>query len=46
VLGDIVMVPLYRPLVVWVMRDTLQIPISSVNIPKFRQARLLIQSAH
>jgi hypothetical protein len=39
-LDDIVVVPLYRPSVLWAMRDTLKVPISTNNGPVFWQARL------
>jgi peptide/nickel transport system substrate-binding protein len=40
VLNDIVVIPLYRPLVVWAMRDTLELPVNPLNGPQFYQARL------
>jgi hypothetical protein len=40
VLDDVVVVPLYRPLLVWAMRDTLEVPASSLGRPHFHQARV------
>jgi len=40
VLNDTAVVPLYRPLVVWAMRDTLELPIVANGVPRLRQARL------
>ena len=37
---DIVTVPLYRDVVVWAMRDNLDLPISPVDTVYFREARL------
>jgi peptide/nickel transport system substrate-binding protein len=39
-LNDIVVVPLYRPFVVWAVRDGLDVPVSPLNIPLFRDARV------
>jgi peptide/nickel transport system substrate-binding protein len=40
VLDDIVVIPLYRPLEVWAMRDTLDLPVSVFVTPRFRQAQV------
>ncbi len=40
VLGDIVYIPLHHQVIVWAMRDNLDIPIYPFNFPLFRQARL------
>jgi peptide/nickel transport system substrate-binding protein len=41
VLQDIVVIPLYRPQEVWAMRSTLQLPVSVLATPRFRQARVI-----
>jgi peptide/nickel transport system substrate-binding protein len=40
VLGDIVYVPLHHQLIVWAMRDDLDLPVFPFNRPIFREARL------
>jgi peptide/nickel transport system substrate-binding protein len=40
VLDDIVVIPLYRPVFVWAMRDGLELPASPLGRPHFHQARL------
>jgi peptide/nickel transport system substrate-binding protein len=40
VLGDVVYVPLHHQLIVWAMRDNLDLPVNPYNIPLFREARL------
>jgi peptide/nickel transport system substrate-binding protein len=37
---DIVYVPLHHQVIVWAMRDQLELPIDSGNRPRFRLARL------
>ena len=37
---DVVYVPLHRQVLVWAMRDGLELPIDPADIPKFRLARL------
>jgi peptide/nickel transport system substrate-binding protein len=39
VLGDIVYIPLHHQLIVWAMRDNLEIPVFPFNRPLFREAR-------
>jgi peptide/nickel transport system substrate-binding protein len=39
ILDDIVVVPLFRPMVVWAMRADLDLPIGVSNLPFFYQAR-------
>jgi hypothetical protein len=39
-LDDIAVVPLYRPLQVWAMRDGVDLPIGPTSIPYFFEARL------
>jgi hypothetical protein len=41
VLDDVVVVPLYHPLAVWAMRDSLELPVHTLNYPLFRQALLV-----
>jgi peptide/nickel transport system substrate-binding protein len=43
---DIVYVPLHRPVLVWVLRDRLELPIDPVDIPRFRLARLTGPAPH
>ncbi|HZA65328.1 MAG TPA: ABC transporter substrate-binding protein [Geminicoccaceae bacterium] len=40
VLDDIVFLPLHHQVLVWAMRDNLDLPISPLNYPVFREARL------
>ena len=40
VLGDIVYIPLHHQLIVWAMRDNLELPVYPFNHPLFREARL------
>jgi peptide/nickel transport system substrate-binding protein len=40
VLDDVVFLPLHHQVVVWAMRDNLDLPISPLNTPVFREARL------
>ena len=39
-LADAVVVPLYRPTLLWAMRDWLDVPINSINYPLFWEARV------
>jgi peptide/nickel transport system substrate-binding protein len=39
VLGDIVYIPLHHQLIVWAMRDNLDLPVYPFNVPTFREAR-------
>ena len=38
--ADIVYVPLHDQVIVWEMRDGLQLPVDAGNVPRFRLARL------
>ena len=40
VLGDVSYIPLHSQVIVWVMRDNLDLPVLPVNQPLFREARL------
>jgi peptide/nickel transport system substrate-binding protein len=40
ILDDIVVVPLFRPVVVWAMRENVELPIGVDNVPYFFTARL------
>jgi peptide/nickel transport system substrate-binding protein len=42
ILEDIVVVPLFRPVVVWAMRKDLELPIGVDNVPYFYTARFLL----
>jgi hypothetical protein len=37
---DIVYVPLHQQVIVWAMRDELELPVDPWNLPRFRLARL------
>jgi peptide/nickel transport system substrate-binding protein len=37
---DIVYIPLHQQVIVWAMRDQLELPVDSWNFPRFRLARL------
>jgi peptide/nickel transport system substrate-binding protein len=39
VLGDVVHIPLHHPMIVWAMRDNLDLPVFPFNRPLFREAR-------
>jgi peptide/nickel transport system substrate-binding protein len=39
VLDDIVYIPLHHQLIVWAMRDNLELPVYPFNVPTFREAR-------
>jgi peptide/nickel transport system substrate-binding protein len=40
VLDDIAYIPLHHQVVVWAMRDHLELPVNPTNVPLFREARL------
>jgi peptide/nickel transport system substrate-binding protein len=40
VLDDVVFLPLHHQVLVWAMRENLDLPISPLGIPVFREARL------
>jgi hypothetical protein len=40
VLDDVVFLPLHHQVLVWAMRENLDLPISPFNTPVFREARL------
>jgi peptide/nickel transport system substrate-binding protein len=39
VLDDIVYIPLHHQIIVWAMRDNLEMPVLPFNLPLFREAR-------
>jgi peptide/nickel transport system substrate-binding protein len=39
VLADIVYIPLHHQMIVWAMRDDLDVPVFPFNYPLFREAR-------
>jgi peptide/nickel transport system substrate-binding protein len=39
-LDDIVYVPLYHQVIVWAMREGLDVPLFPVDLPLYREARL------
>jgi peptide/nickel transport system substrate-binding protein len=39
VLDDMPYIPLHHQIIVWAMRDELDLPVYPFNSPKFRQAR-------
>jgi peptide/nickel transport system substrate-binding protein len=39
VLDEVVFVPLHHQVVVWAMRENLDLPVSPFNLPVFREAR-------
>ncbi len=39
VLDDVVFLPLHHQVVVWAMRENLELPVSPFNSPVFREAR-------
>ena len=43
--SDVVVAPLYRPMLVWAMRDWFEVPINALNIPWFWQARVVSPAA-
>jgi peptide/nickel transport system substrate-binding protein len=40
ILNEVVVIPLHRQMIVWAMRDELQLPVSPLNSPTFSRARL------
>jgi len=40
ILDDVVVIPLHRQMIVWAMRDGLDLPVSPLNSPTFSRARL------
>ena len=46
VLGDIVYIPLHHQLIVWAMRDNLEIPVFPFNRPLFREAQLKVPESN
>jgi peptide/nickel transport system substrate-binding protein len=40
VLADVVVVPLHHQVMVWALRDRLELPIDALDLPRFRLARL------
>jgi peptide/nickel transport system substrate-binding protein len=40
VLDDIVYIPLHQQMIVWAMRDNLDLPVYPFNYPLLREARL------
>jgi peptide/nickel transport system substrate-binding protein len=40
VLADVVVVPLHHQVMVWAMRDRLELPVDALDLPRFRLARL------
>jgi peptide/nickel transport system substrate-binding protein len=40
VLADVVVVPLHHQVMVWALRDRLELPVDSLDYPRFRLARL------
>jgi peptide/nickel transport system substrate-binding protein len=40
VLADVVVVPLHHQIIVWALRDRLELPIDALDLPRFRLARL------
>jgi peptide/nickel transport system substrate-binding protein len=45
VLADMVVVPLHHQIMVWALRDRLELPMDSLDYPRFRLARLKSQAA-
>jgi len=43
--ADVVVAPLYRPLVVWAMRDWLDVPVNAINSPWLWQAHVASTAA-
>ena len=46
VLGDIVYMPLHHQVIVWAMRDNLDLPVYPFNHPLFREARFTTPKTH
>ena len=40
VLADVVVVPLHHQIMVWALRDPLELPVDALDLPRFRLARL------
>ena len=40
VLADVVVVPLHHQVMVWALRDRLELPIDALDLPRFRLARI------
>ena len=45
VLADVVVVPLHHQIMVWALRDRLELPIDALDFPRFRLARLKAEAA-
>jgi hypothetical protein len=45
VLADVVLVPLHQQVMVWALRDRQELPIDSIDFPRFRLARLKTAAA-
>ena len=45
VLADVVVVPLHHQVLVWALRDRLELPIDALDLPRFRLARLKTPAA-
>jgi peptide/nickel transport system substrate-binding protein len=45
VLADVVVVPLHHQVMVWALRDRLELPIDALDLPRFRLARLKTPAA-
>ena len=45
VLADVVVVPLHHQIMVWALRDRLELPIDALDLPRFRLARLKTPAA-
>jgi peptide/nickel transport system substrate-binding protein len=39
VLADVVVVPLHHQVLVWALRDRLELPVDALDFPRFRLAR-------
>ena len=40
ILDDIVVIPLHRQMIVWAMREGLDLPVSPLNSPTFSRAKM------
>ena len=45
VLADVVVVPLHHQILVWALRDRLELPVDALDLPRFRLARLKTSAA-
>jgi peptide/nickel transport system substrate-binding protein len=45
VLADVVVVPLHHQVMVWALRDRLELPVDALDLPRFRLARLKTEAA-